>query len=92
MSAELAQQLFIKTVPLMTEDAELAATQQTEQWTDFECLIKTTLDITENLVHRSLARRPSNGLLGDFYKAGMTEEEATRTIGSLSLREILMKF
>ena len=81
--ASHAQQVFVKTIPLMTEDAEQAASNQTDQWREFEFYIKTTLDLTENLVQRSLARHHGKGLLADFYKAGMTEEEASRTIGNI---------
>ena len=82
-AASHAHQLFMTTIPLMTEDVEQAAADQTEQWRDFEYHIKTTLDLAETLVQRSLARHNGGGLLGDFYKAGMAEEEARRTIGRL---------
>ena len=69
------------TVPLMTVDAEMAATQETEDWRDFQQLMARTLDITDSLVHRAMARESSQGLIADFYRAGMTEEEVSRTIG-----------
>ena len=69
------------TVPLMTVDAEMAAKQETEDWRDFQQLMARTLDITDSLVHRAMARESSQGLIADFYRAGMTEEEVSRTIG-----------
>ena len=69
------------TVPLMTVDAEMAAKQETEDWRDFQQLMARTLDITDSLVHRAMARESSQGLIADFYRSGMTEEEVSRTIG-----------
>ena len=83
LSAHHAQQLFVATVPLMTVDAEEAADQETEDWRDFQDVMKRTLEITDNLVHRAMARETSQGLIADFYRAGMTEEEVSRTIGKL---------
>ena len=69
------------TVPLMTVDAEKAAEQETEDWRDFQQLMTRTLDITESLVLRAMARDSCQGLIADFYRAGMTEDEVSRTIG-----------
>ena len=66
----------------MTVDVEEEAEKQTEHWKDFEYLMKRTLDMTEDLVRRSLGRKHSRGLIVDFYKAGMTEDEILRTIGN----------
>ena len=67
----------------MTVDAEEAADQETEDWRDFQDVMKRTLDITDSLVNRAMARENCQGLIADFYRAGMTEEEVSRTIGKL---------
>ena len=69
------------TVPLMTVDAEEAAEQETGDWRDFQGLMARTLEITDSLVHRAMARETCQGLIADFYRAGMTEEEVSRTVG-----------
>ena len=71
------------TVPLMMVDAEEAAKEETEDWRDFQQLMERTLELTDSLVHRAMERRDCQGLIADFYRAGMTEDEVCRTIGKL---------
>ena len=77
--------MFVATVPLMTVDAEQAARQETPDWRDFQQLMARTLDLTHSLVHRAGASQSSQGLIADFYRAGMTEEEVSRTVGRSEL-------
>ena len=70
-------------MPLMTVDAEEAAKQGTGDWRDFQQSMAITLELTDRLVHRAMERRDCQGLIADFYRAGMTEDEVCRTIGKL---------
>ena len=61
------------TVPLMTVDAEQAAEQETEHWRDFQQLMMRTLDITESLVLRAMARDMEDQVEAGRVRAITTE-------------------